>query len=607
MSDIYYIATKLDKNWAKTFKQLGNQVKALTKIKYIEHVLPNIQNYFVTIKADGLRCFLIINTNYIKYVTALGDNYMQIANTFVSEYIFDCEYINDKIYIFDVIVNNNVNVANMTFALRHKILVEFQNILVDKKLTQFIEVKQFLQLTVANYQRNIHTMQYNKKKYNTDGLIFVSVNENYNNTINLKWKPTTFLTIDFLAVKVSVNNYILCVGIKSSLLKNFNIVIDNKFIKLLNTLQPVTNTNYVPVPFYNSLVPNIYYYTHNNNTNLHGCIIELSLTKDMQWLFHRVRYDRQTELQSGTYYGNNYNVAEQTLATIINPLTIKDLLAPYQVLVSNVYFTKQDTAYKSVKFINNYIKNLLISRYKNNNYVIDIASGRGGDLKKYANANVANLLMLEIDTNAIEEVIDRKYNILTNNSCLNLIILQMNLNNNYKKNISILQKNCCNTYVNCDNIIGSSSSVIFCHFAAHYLLQTAKLAQNIISFVSHYLQHNGNFIVTIFDGQKVFNLLQQHNGIWQTDKYMIKYQGKQPSIFSGFGHEIQILLPFSNTPYTESLIDLYTLDTLFKKNKMYRTEEKNFIDLIQNTQHNILNANDQLFVGLYKYVIYTKR
>lgn len=617
MNEIYYIATKLDKKWAKTFKQLGNQVKALIKTKYIDTVLPNIQNYYITAKADGLRCFLIITDRYVKYVTSEDVVYLQIPNTFTATYIFDCEYVNNKVYIFDVIVYNNDTVAKKTFRERYALLQQFQNILVEKILTHVIEVKHFIPLTIANYQNsicNLYKLQNNKSTYKTDGLIFVEANAEYNRTINLKWKPANFLTIDFLAIRISNNKYVLCVGIKSSLLQSFNMHVAPEFTALLSTLQLNINDNYVPVPFYNSLVPNIYYYTHTDNTDLHGCVIELSLNKDMTWLFHRIRTDRNVELSSGTYYGNNYGVAEQTLSTIINPLSIKDLITPYQMLVKDIYFGKQDNAYKTIKHFNNYIKNLLIMRYTNCNYVIDLASGRGGDLNKYVNAHIKNVLMLELDTNAIEEVINRKYTILdTPAKQLNFVILQINLNNNYKKNITNITNTFNNVYVNADNILGQQSSVIFCHFAAHYLVETATSAQNFASFVSHYLLQSGTFIATLFDAPKVFALLKTHGGKWQVDnKYMIQYVGKQPAMFSGFSHKIKVLLPLSSIPYEECLVDLLAVDKVFAKKQIYRSEEKNFADIIvQNTQlHNAyreFSENDKIFIGLYKYVIYTKR
>lgn len=619
MNEIYYIGKHIGKKWAKTIKQLGNQVKPLTKNIYIQKVLPNIKDYYITEKADGLRCFLMITQKNIKYITSEKVTYFEYDtySKFNSEYIFDCEKINGKFCIFDVIVYNNENISELSFEHRYKKLAEFHDILISINLTNKIMVKQFIKLDITNYQNAIiklYNLFKTGKEYSIDGIIFVEMSANYNNTLNLKWKPADFLTIDFLAIKTDIKNqYILNVGIKSSLVKQFNIKLNEKYANLLKTLTINIGENYKPIPFYNSLIPNIYTYVHNKDTDLHEHIIELSWLGE-NWQFHRIRDDRNAELKTGSYYGNNYKVAETTLASILNPLVIKDLVAPYSTLVNNIYFKKQDDTYKSVKHFNNYVKNLLIQK-NSHEMTMDLASGRGGDIIKYINASVKDILMLEIDTNAIEELINRKYAILdkkNSNSC-NLVILNMDLNNDYKKNIAKIKNITTNNYV--DNILGVKTKVIFCHFAMHYLLESEKSAKNIISFISHYLESTGLFIITIFDGKKVFDLLKRNKGKWNiTKKYMIEYIGEQPSIFSGFGHNINVLLPLSDKPYKESLIDLYALDKLFKKNNIFRTEEKNFADILteyssySNNQNYYTNLsdNDKEFIGLYKYVIYRK-
>lgn len=626
---IEYIAKKLDKKYVNGFKSLGNNPKPLTKKLYINSVLPNIESYYITEKADGLRCFLMITQSYIKYVTSNKTTYMDIPNNFKNEYIFDCELVNDIVYIFDVIIYSDQNVSNNTFVQRYTKLLEIQQQLNNHNITN-IQVKKFTKLTIKTYQKDIMNLfnlykasqkTSNIKKYRIDGLIFTNITANYNNTINLKWKPAEFLTIDFLAVyDPNSKYYILLNGIKQSMAIQFNIenyTNNPKLIEMIQTLPIDVKSDYIPVPFYNSLKPNIFMYSHCiDKEDLHGHIIELSLDKDLQWIFHRIRHDRDIELKNGTYYGNNYKVAETTLQTILNPLSIKDLVTSYSTLTKDLYFKKQDSDYKSVKKFNNYVKNLLIQQYKNMDIIIDLASGRGGDLQKYVNSGTKNLLFLEYDMDAIDETIDRKYNILpkSTGSC-NLVVLQADLNTDYKKNIDMIQSNF-------DDLgIFSKQSfnlvpvpVIFCHFALHYLVANEKSAKNIIMFIAHYLQKNGIFIATIFDGQKVFNLLKQNKGRWTpSKKYMISYKNpknKQPGVFSGFGHTIDVLLPLADKPYEEPLIDLFALDKIFKTYGIQRVEEHGFDKMLDTYmkenpgQH--YDEDDKIWLGLYMSVTYKK-
>lgn len=614
MTEINEIANKLNKKWVTGFKALGNNPTPLTKTIFIKDVIPNIDNYYLTIKADGLRCFLLINESYIKYITSENTKYVQIPNTFSEQYIFDCELVNDIIYIFDVIVYKNENIAFEAFTSRYKKMLDFETILNNKNITD-IRIKQFYKLNIKDYQKTIINLHNYKKSYKTDGLIFVESTKDYNLTVNLKWKPPEMLTIDFLAIRIKDNQYILLNGIKSNIMKQFRLTPNTIFLNMVDSLLIKANKDYAPVPFYNSLKPSIYHYIHTNSEDLNGHIIELSLDKNINWVFHRIRHDRDMELKNGYYYGNNYKVAETTLASILNPLLLKELTAPCKILTQSIYFKKQDSEYKSVKHFNNYVKMLLIKRYKNT-HIIDLASGRGGDLNKYIEIEAKSLLMLEIDKDAIEELINRKYSILTKSSNLgcNLAILQMDLNTSYKNNITKITDN----FININDFfiedlnLNKKTNVVFCHFALHYLLKSEKSAQNIVSFISHYLEKNGSFVVTIFNGQSVFNLLKKNKGKWESGKkYMIKFKTNN-TIFSGFKNTIDVLLPLADKPYEEPLIDLLALDKLFKKEHIFRTEEKDFGDMLEEysnyhkEQYNNLSPDDKIFIGLYKYVIYTK-
>jgi mRNA capping enzyme/mRNA capping enzyme, catalytic domain/mRNA capping enzyme, C-terminal domain len=643
MNEIFYIGKRLNKKWINSFKQLGNNPKPLTKSLFLSDVLPNIDEYYLTDKADGIRCFLLINNKKIKYITSESVKYIDSTpNDFINEYIFDCELIDGIVYIFDVIVYDGKDVYSEPFKSRISYLLDF-----DKKLKDLpsidIKVKNFYKLTTENYQKCIMKVNTTKTPYKQDGMIFIESNTDYNDTQNLKWKPPDFLTIDFWAIRYKPGSYILSVGISSKMASEFGIEPSHEFKKLYADIVGINITdNYFPIPFYNSLMPNILYYEpkssktgskvnkasskiskvdkHNNDVNigdLHGHIVELSLDYTMKWKFHRIRTDRDMELKSGKYFGNNYKVAETTLSSIMNPLTLADLTSPKGVILSRMYFRKQDNAYLHIKKFNNYVKRILISKYKSDN-VIDLASGRGGDLAKYVGANVKHIMMLETDIDAIDEVINRKYNLghIATRHPFDLHIIRIDLTQNYKKNIKTIDDLQPNTVVNMviDTISDPKvETTLFCHFAMHYFVETAESAKNIIEFIDHYLQKESLFIMTIFDGQRVFDLLK--GGKWNpTPKYMISHvdsKVRSANTFAGFNHRIKVLLPFSDHPYEETLIDLVALDVIFNKHKIRRIEDRNFDDMLDeynanNQKNRVESQYDRTFISLYKYVIYKK-
>ncbi len=628
---VKYIAHILNKKWVTSFKQLVNNPTALTKRIYINDVLPNIDNYYVTEKLDGIRSFILIKTNpyLIKILTSTEVQYINVNEPFEDEYIFDCEFLHSKVYIFDVIIYKGKNVANEPFKLRHSYLEEFDKIFNINRVI----VKKFKKLSINNYQQYIADVyKYSKSLYPIDGLIFVEITKNYNNTINLKWKPPRQLTIDFLAIRASKSShnrqeYILFTGISAKSLAQFNIKLKkqvNTIIENLKDLNITVGENYKPIPFYNSLIPNIFVY-NSENLDLHGNIIELSINNG-KWVFNKIRHDRNVELTGGTYYGNNYKVAELTLQSILNPLTFAELLSSRNILVKDLYFKKQDNTYEYVKKFNNYVKDLIINRYKvnENEAIIDLASGRGGDLFKYINAATKHLLMLEVDINAIDEALERKYNIFSKKNVVNMscdiTILNLDLNKNFKKNIKSIDDvfEDVDKFIDLPNNIYKKHSVpvIHCHFAMHYMLENITDAKNIISFIDHYLKPGGVFIMTIFDGQLVFDLLKKNKGIWKPNsKYNISKLKFPSSNFSGFGYKIKVLLPLSDIPYEESLIDLLAIDKLFKAHNIMRIEERSFADILsKNSTSDFdkfnngskLDNYDKQFISLYKYVIYKK-
>lgn len=623
-----YIYRLLKKNNVGSFKKLGNNPSALTKFLYISKVLPSIDEYFITDKADGDRAFLLIFDKEKKYITSKGEFSLDMNVTFKG--VFDCEYVNEVFYIFDVLEYNNENVSYKTFADRYKILLEVQNVLQKSSIThkpKNIAVKKFRELTNANYKEEISAGFAEKRPYKIDGLIFTQRGANYNNTQNLKWKPPEQLTIDFLYL-----DKVLWVGIDKKSWKQYGFPLPNNYARLI---APFVNgimngelivKDYFPVPFecslgnYSTKPINLNNLKSTNSGNLEKKIVELSWDKKKDsWIFHRIRDDREGELKSGHYYGNNYRVAEQTLQSALNPLTIDELVTDKTKLTKDFYFEKSDDSYKAVRKFNNYVKDVIIKQYKSS-YVMDMASGKGQDLLKYSSSGVRQLLMLELDINAIDEIINRKYDILgklyVNNlkaaintrrnkdTGLLLYIEQMNLNNSWKDNASAV-----------DKLVGvKKPGVLFCNFALHYMMIDKTHMENICAFINHFLDKGSEFIFTALNGEKVFDLIKKQP-FKVEGRYLIELVDKTTkdtsSKFKGF-EKINVLLPCSPTPYEEPLINLHELDKVFNKYNIIRIEHKPFDNLLSNFAeykaefYKDLSDKDKEFIGLYSYTVYKK-
>lgn len=632
---IEQVANLLHKNNSASFKQLLNNPKPLKKITFLNKVLPNINEYFITEKSDGERCLLFIRQNSIFYITGStvtpikinsSSQFNKIANS-----VFDCELINGETYIFDIIEFTSRNISKDPFEKRWSILQDIKPHINETSNNTKIHIKNIHKLTNANYQQKIldvYKHQSKKLKYEIDGIIFIQGGKNYNNTLNLKWKPPHLLTIDFLAIE-NGDSIILTNGINQYLQDVYKLQLTEIMQRLSKPF--IIDDNYKPVPFCNSLKPNLFIVEKKNllysdankielgKNRLNGTIIELSYDlKDDKWILHRTRDDRILELKSGKYYGNNFKVAEDTFVSIINPLTFKDLTAKsVEHLQKNMYFQKQDDSYKYVKSFNNFVKSELIKKEANRKFIIELGIGRGGDLKKYIDNKIEYVLGIENDLDAIEELMERKHRIFKNDGLI-LNIVHADLTSSYiKVNNKIYESySGVEKYIEYPPIHSIKANAIFCSFAFHYFVENAAASNNIISFIDHWLNEGCKLYITTFDGQKVFDFLKEKKWKWKTEKYMIEYIGKPPDKFNGFGHKIKTRLPFSNKIMEEYLVDFDNIEKIFKRKGISIHNSGSFLDFMaeynmkfgeNNKQKNIIPSDDDLdFIGLYKFVIFTK-
>jgi len=224
------------------------------------------------------------------------------------------------------------------------------------------------------------------------------------------------------------------------------------------------------------------------------------------------------------------------------------------------------------------------------------------------NAGVKKLLFTEIDNDAIDEVISRKYQIDNNNTQLNII--NVNLNDSYKNTLSNINK----YFIEYSNGVSN----IFCFFAFHYLTDTLPHIKNITSLIGHLLKKNGEFLYTAFDERAVMDLMEKNNGRWIVresgiKKYDIiqKYSTKDINTAT---RKIKLILPF-NSPdyyYDENLINEKMVNKEFLKYNVKVKQEGSFLDFIYKFKKskpylfNKLTDDDKIFINLYKYKIYSK-
>jgi SAM-dependent methyltransferase len=246
----------------RSLKQFANQPIAMVHKDFTNTILPNIDSYYLSDKADGERGFLHISCGDTKIIELLlARSVMDISDyaqfhgkecqgtTLIdAEILFDKpaksakpkstkpkstkpksvkkkggeDDINDlmtyhtesveggdepikrqihKIYIFDILMLNDKNFTHLPFSEREK---EFER--VAKWFSPITEKKIQIPLSRENYIKQIKDIyERGTRLYPIDGLIFTPKNENYFNMTVYKWKPPDKNTVDFLIIRAPKN------------------------------------------------------------------------------------------------------------------------------------------------------------------------------------------------------------------------------------------------------------------------------------------------------------------------------------------------------------------------------------------------------------------
>ena len=633
-------------------KRLLNNVIEMNTEMYYKNIQSQINNFYVTDKIDGQRCIIIIkedNSNFnIKLLTnklyQLSDYNEQINKGKItiidSEFIISEENKNKdlihskdvKLYLFDIISYENNKIALSPFEDRFPYIEKAFNKI---KFLSNIQCKEYIKLS-TNYKDEL-TNFYNKKRkskeYEIDGLIFTPtskvinkaskfpINTNYNNMIGYKWKPIEDITIDFYIKKLPkylydtypFNNYnkkdiiyVLFSGISKYDYDKLNLTYMTNYKKIIP--EEFLNKTYFPIQFSTSDNP-INYIFISSDDDLDNKIGEFNYTNNL-WKLKKIRYDRTIELERGEYFGNYFKIAELIWNNIKNPLTFEKLFEE-----NTSYFLQDDNLmYKAQRGYNSFVKTYILenvinpklSDKNNKDWIIDLAAGKGQDMPRINNMGFKNGIFIDNDSNALLELINRKFNLKSQNKQnMKIYVQEINLTDNYKNIIKQLEK----FIVNKESI-----DIMICNFAIHYLINNEDNLINLIKLLEYYLKPNGRFLFTCFNGYKIYKLLEKSNEWNLYENNYLKYSIKKKynvNQFMNAGQKIDVLLPFSRTQYyTENLINLEYLQNTFNDNNFSVEISEPFSSLFNEFQDNDLykdlTNNDKEFIDLYQFVIIKK-
>lgn len=469
---------------------------------------------------------------------------------------------------------------------------------------------------------------------------------------SFKWKPPEYNTIDFLVRTVKdktgndVVNHIYENGtnvINSNIVKYKSLVlhvgfsksdgfinpwdtalnIDSKNKNSIESLRKSYNSedsNYYPAPFKptnptpthdlhicNIKLINGNMYTEDKN-DMFGddTIVEFKYEKNnltnWEWVPIRVRYDKTADYRkTRRNFGNSYKVACSVWRSINFPITKKMITGkvklPTVVDDNEIYYKKKETSENPTEslrhFHNKYVKMLLVkSACKRKDTLFDMSVGRGGDIYKWVEADLAFVLGVDVAKDNIHNKADgvcsrylkakMKYSRVFDG-----IFMVADATKNFKngdafstpKEVEIMKsllgtggksKELGLSVYNNYQIAKEGFNVVSNQFSMHYFFGNLMDVHNFAKNVSQNCKLNGYFIGTTFDGEKIFNMLKDKEMddsicLYTEDKYgnqkkvweVIKKFDKQEFLDnpSSLGYRIDVYQESINKYFPEYLVN----------------------------------------------------
>ena len=512
-----------------------------------------------------------------------------------------------------------------------------------------------------------------KFPYNIDGLIFtpaklalyshygnkpVQITDNVKWDKVFKWKPPEQNTIDFLAKYGSVisiegikyREISLYVGCNPRQSENYTInnglkeIYNNEYRKMMKE----KNRGYILKLF----KPNIYYeqgveksYIRLNSKLETRCengdliegdkiveyryILDNTIHPSMRWIPMRIREDKTRIYNMGeiSKTANDNSVAINIWTTIHNPVTESIIRGKAPVLKmdidndllqsNDIYYSRniprdELLSYNMQQFHNIGIKNMLYSKQKYKDTLLELACGEGGDMNRWIDNSYKFVLGIDYVKNNIYNPRSGAYSRLLStrekffrdkNNIINKIIFpnivyvagdcgKSIMNGECSSSIDdpesvnilkiVLNKKTANVQEHYKKIAAKGAygfDVCSCMFAIHYFFESEEKINTFLKNVSSMLKKGGTFMCTFMDGKSVIDAINNNGGdMIEGRKVLDKGKGiplwsiirkYDLDIDSDYNKKVDVLIEATKKFIPEFIVNF---DVLIKKCKEYKLD-----------------------------------
>ena len=471
------------------------------------HDIQNMNNYSVTNKLNGIGAFMMISEKGLHIINQTDiDN---LSRKTIGEYtgtLFHGEWFEKGFYIFDVLKFQGIDITTKTHPQRLKFAEEILPLLIPILLESGvnIEIKTFictgnLERDILNIMRYMYNRYGSKALENNDGIMFTPVEMPYLNKDTLKFKFPSTMTIDFYIDNKNEEFSFSSISSERKDKTTFNVKVYDKSDKKVlfdstfkHKLNPIL-----------TVYPNDVLYSSLDN----GMIVEALYDRENKtFVPTRIRDDKDMP--------NFIGVASDVFNDIMDPLELDTLVKlihdKYVYSKKEVdsdkkekkyYTTKKEYKKKEIKEdclegmrkYNNNIKRDLIMEYTREKKVLDLGFGYGGDIHKYADADVEFVWGVEPNDDNYKEAQKR---ILAKSSMkdkVKIIPLKAQESGDIFDKMKDSKKR------------DQKADVVASFFSLTFFFENEKELDRLINTVAQGVKLGGYFIGTTMDGESTYN------------------------------------------------------------------------------------------------------
>ena len=342
---------------------------------------------------------------------------------------------------------------------------------------------------------------------------------------------------------------------------------DSYFMDVSKQLTTIEKQQYFPeeVKEINKLIKEM----QNDNNSFDNKVIEVSWT-GLRWVPMRKRWDK--------YYANHYSVCLSNTMIAFSPLYFEQELyfarkmdIEEQISKNISQFTLEDV--EEFRITGNKLRDKIIetiTTFLDTNNIkvssaIDLAGGRGGDLKTLLRLNVKNIFATDLDKPALCTYAYKAFGTAYAKQSLFFNAFYCNLNEDESVNDLI-------TNIQSRKEFNDDVDIIIYNYAVHYSVEHLNNIRHIVK--TFLTKPNSVFIYSYFDVE-TFRALPMKN------KYRPRFKGKNES-----GHDIidVPILTISRGEYSEEpSVASYELERIVDNNLFDTYEFDNIVDYIDKT------------------------